>query len=299
MKQLFLSILWLLPNILIAQNLNYDIYLIDIKKQEVGGLTFEKAVNISNHPGYDNQPSFTLDGKKVLYTAMTKDSTTDIYHYSFKKKKSSNFKSLPKTSEYSPTENEHSKILTVRVEEDGKTQRIWQSDNNGLNDKLYLDKVDSVGYFCLIPDTNILFAFILSNDGNEGHQLRMINTSTQEEILIDDQIGRCIRMTLDSSSVFYVRKMNDTTNLLRRYNFYQNRIYDVLETVDGAEDFLFYDNTRIWMAKDNKLYEYWIAAKFRHWSEIKAFNDTNSHLKNITRMNLSPDKSRLVLVAED
>jgi hypothetical protein len=73
----------------------------------------------------------------------------------------------------------------------------------------------------------------------------------------------------------------------------------MFETVEGAEDFLFYDNSRIWMAKDNVLYEYWMAAKFSYWAEKKEFSEKNSHLKTITRMNLSPDKTRLVLVAED
>jgi len=299
MKQLILLILWMIPIISFSQNLNYDIYLIDIKTHEVGGLTFEKAVNISNHPGYDNQPSFTLDGKKVLYTAMTKDSTTDIQVYDITSKKLSNSYNSPKTSEYSPTANSQLQFLSVNVEQDKSTQRIWsESFKPKYKNQLFLKKVDSVGYFCLLPKNQIA-AFILSSKNELAHELRLIDTKTQKETFIDDSIGRCIRLAPDSSAIVYVKKSADGKHKLMRYNFHNSSIAEMFETVEGAEDFLFYDNSRIWMAKDNKLYEYWMAAKFPHWSEKKEFSSTNSHLKTITRMNLSPDKSRLVLVAED
>jgi hypothetical protein len=296
MKQLFLSILWVLPNILIAQNLNYDIYLIDIKKQEVGGLTFEKAVNISNHPGYDNQPSFSNDGKSVLYTQM-QDSTTDIkLCTNFEDFRTINLSVTPRTSEYSPASLNFMKTIVVRVEKDQKTQRL--AINFKQQNKTYLPKVDSIGYFCLLPKDKIA-AFILSSKNELAHELRLIDTKTQKETFIDDSIGRCIRLAPDSSAIVYVKKGKDGKNKLMRYNFHNSSVTEMFETVEVAEDFLYYDNSRIWMAKDNVIYEYWMAAKFPHWSEKKEFSEKNSHLKTITRMNLSPDKSRLVLVAED
>lgn len=298
MKKAFSLILWLLPALVFSQNLNYDIYLIDIKKQEVGGLTFEKAVNISNHPGYDNQPSFSSDGEFIYFTQM-KDSTTEIKRLfsSDPNKYTGDFALSPSTSEYSPTSFSKSGIIVVRVEEDGKTQRLAIQSFKGKS-KTYLPKVDSIGYFCLLPKNKIA-AFILSSKNELAHELRLIDTKSQKETFIDDSIGRCIRLAPDSSAIVYVKKSADGKHKLMRYNFHNSSITTLFETVEGAEDFLFYDNTRIWMAKDNVLYEYWMAAKFPHWSEMKEFSSTNSHLKTITRLNLSPDKTRLVLVAED
>lgn len=298
MKKSFSLILWMIPSLLLSQNLNYDIYLIDIKKHEVGNITFEKAVNISNHAGYDNQPSFTLDGKKVLYTAMTKDSTTDLQVYDISKKSNIKTKSSPATSEYSPTDAGDNMMIFVRVEEDQSTQRIWKSTQAGQKSINYIPATDSVGYFCLLPDNRIA-AFILSSKNEMAHELRLIDTKSQKETFIDDSIGRCIRLAPDSSAIVYVKKKADGKHTLMRYNFHNSSVTELCETIEGAEDFLFYDNMRIWMAKDNVLYEYWMAAKFPHWSEKKEFSETNAHLKTITRMNLSPDKTRLVLVAED
>ncbi len=41
-----------------------------------------RPVNISNSPGYDNQPSFTPDGGGILFTSIRGGGTqTDIYRY--------------------------------------------------------------------------------------------------------------------------------------------------------------------------------------------------------------------------
>jgi hypothetical protein len=299
MKKSFSLILWMIPSLLFSQNLNYDIYLIDIKKHEVGNITFEKAVNISNHAGYDNQPSFGTDQNFIYFTSMTPDTTTDISIYSISENKISNTIPSPKTSEYSPTAISSLQILTVKVEKDKQTQRIWkESTKPKWSSQVFLKKVDSVGYFCLLPDNRIA-AFILSSKNEMAHELRLIDTKSQKETFIDDSIGRCIRLAPDSSAIVYVKKKADGKHTLMRYNFHNSSVTELCETIEGAEDFLFYDNMRIWMAKDNVLYEYWMAAKFPHWSEKKEFSETNAHLKTITRMNLSPDKTRLVLVAED
>lgn len=298
MKQSLLLILWMIPVISFSQNLNYDIYLIDIKKQEVGGLTFEKAVNISNHPGYDNQPSFTLDGKKVLYTTMTKDSTTDIQVYNIENKSTEKIKSSPKTSEYSPTDIGFNKLVYVCVEKDKSTQRIWMMSKGGKKATTFLPKIDSVGYICILPK-NKMAAFILSSKNEMAHELRIFATKDSKETFIDDSIGRCIRLTPDSSAIVYIKKSSDGKNKLMRFNFHNSSITELFETPYKSEDFVFYDNNRIWMAADGKLYEYWMAAKFPHWTEMDEFTKGNPDLKNITRLNLSPDKTRLVLVAED
>jgi Tol biopolymer transport system component len=43
--------------------------------------TFSGGKNITNNAGYDNQPSFTLDGSSVLFTSNRNNKDTNIYEY--------------------------------------------------------------------------------------------------------------------------------------------------------------------------------------------------------------------------
>ena len=60
-----------------------EIYLAPLKVAN-GVLEVGTPVNISNSPGYDNQPSFTPDGRSVLFTSVSGaagNTKTDIYKY--------------------------------------------------------------------------------------------------------------------------------------------------------------------------------------------------------------------------
>ena len=92
-------------------------------------------INISNNPGYDNQPSFTPDGKAVLFTSVRGNrkpnpansaaTGSDIYRYDIVTRRLSQVTNTPE-AEYSPTVTpDRRHISVIRVEADG-TQRLWQ-----------------------------------------------------------------------------------------------------------------------------------------------------------------------------
>ncbi len=59
-----------------------DIFLIDLTYKNQA-IQVGKPINITQRKGYDNQPSFTPNGKSVLYTSMREDGQTDIYRFDF------------------------------------------------------------------------------------------------------------------------------------------------------------------------------------------------------------------------
>src|SRR5262245_9489234 len=64
--------------------------------------TIVRPVNITNSPGYDNQPSFTPDGRSVLFTSIRGGTQTDIYRYDITPRTVTRVTETPE-SEYSPT----------------------------------------------------------------------------------------------------------------------------------------------------------------------------------------------------
>ena len=92
-------------------------------------LTIGQAVNITNSPGYDNQPSFTPDGSAILFTSDRGSASsvatlfrTDIYRYDIRSRTVSRVTDTPE-GEFSPTVTPDGRhISVIRVEADS-TQR--------------------------------------------------------------------------------------------------------------------------------------------------------------------------------
>src|SRR5947209_14779317 len=60
------------------------------------------ARNITNTPGYDNQPFFTPDGASILFTSNRGATQTDIYRYDIAGARTTRVTNTPE-GEYSPT----------------------------------------------------------------------------------------------------------------------------------------------------------------------------------------------------
>ena len=119
-------------------------------------------MNITNSPGYDNQPSFTPDGGGILFTSIRGGGTqTDIYRYSVAAGTSARVTDTPE-SEYSPTMTpDGAHISVIRVESDG-AQRLWRFTLDGRAPELVLADVKPVGYHAWTDD-HTLALFVLGS----------------------------------------------------------------------------------------------------------------------------------------
>src|SRR6267378_8174811 len=119
-----------------------------------------RPANITNSPGYDNQPSFTPDGRSILFTSVRGGGTqSDIYRYDIAGGMTSRVTDTPE-SEYSPTVTpDGTHISVVRVEADS-TQRLWRFTIDGKQPELVLAGVKPVGYHAW-SDDHTLALFVL------------------------------------------------------------------------------------------------------------------------------------------
>ena len=141
-----------------------EVYLAGLSRQD-GRLTVGKPDNISNSPGYDNQPFFTPDGAGLLFTSARGDvksacgsPQTDIYRYDLAKKSVTQVTDTPEC-EYSPTVTPDGGMSVIRVEADG-TQRLWRFSADGKNPALVLNDIKPVGYHAWL-DEKTLALFVL------------------------------------------------------------------------------------------------------------------------------------------
>src|SRR4051812_44166465 len=75
-----------------------DIFLAPLSIED-GHPVIGNPINVTNRPGYDNQPSFTPDGHALLFTSIHDDGQSDIYRYDLATKEITRVTTTPE-SEY-------------------------------------------------------------------------------------------------------------------------------------------------------------------------------------------------------
>lgn len=230
-----------LTNGLSAQ-MNTDIYRCTLTLSE-NGISADQPNNITKRKGYDNQPFFSNDGKKIYYSA-NYNGYTDIYFYDTESGKTFTVTNTPQTSEYSPMEMPDGKnISCVMVEKDTVTQRLWLINLKNRKEKLFSKENDSIGYYwpienewnkneVVVSGTSMRkvvaeqeYAVFVLGTNEANHTLRIINPyrKLSKEKIIDDSVGRCIRQVPNDHFISYVKKTSNG-NYLKFYDLHKRAI---------------------------------------------------------------------------
>lgn len=190
-----------------------------------GKLAVGPPTNISNNPGYDNQPSFTPDGNQILFASSrgsvgrARDArggaaaipATDIFRYSIASHSLWRITNTPE-AEFSPVMMADGKnISVVRVEPDA-TQRLWEvanSDNARGETSVLLPDIRPVGYYAWMDDKTVA-VFVLGQNGGPS-TLQVADTQTGKAEVVASDIGRSIQR-MPSGGVSFVHRERTSGN---------------------------------------------------------------------------------------
>ena len=253
--------------------------------------------NITNRPGYDNQPSFLLDGSALLYTSLQTDppgpqapTQTEIFLYDIKTKRTTRITTTPE-SEYSPTVMPGGTTFSVvRVEPDS-TQRLWQFDMAGRQAAVILPGVKAIGYHAWINPSTVAL-FVIGNPLT----LQIADIGTGKVDTVVSNIGRSIHKVPGKSSIGFVHKISDSERWIKELSITLRTESRVVQTLEGKEDYAWTPYGFVVMARDSKLFMY----KTGHstmWTEFADFSE--KRVKNITRIAISPHGDWLAFVAAE
>jgi len=268
----------------LAQLPETDLWLFDLEKKE----NVYQAVNprnITNRPGYDNQPAFTTDGRSILYVSIRGDGQADIYRYDIKSKLQTNL-TKSKVSEYSPTILPDESGFSVVVVEADSTQRVWMMAFDGSFMKFASDVTDSVGYHSWLNADTLLYYKL-----TEPHSLHALSLKTGRDVWICDQPSRAFRKTGAGSQFIYAIK---TGNALE-FRIYkpatkESRVYASYPSPN--EDFVWHPELGLVKAENADLLRF--HEKTGKWETLFSF--AGAGIKKITRFAFDPKTKRLVVV---
>jgi WD40 repeat protein len=277
-----------------------EVYLASLKVEK-DSVTLTAPVNVSNNPGYDNQPSFTPDGGAVLFTSVRGERKpdpansasigSDIYRYDIAAKQAVQLTNTPE-SEYSPTVMPDGKhISVIRVETDG-TQRLWQFTIDGKNPGLVLNDVKPVGYHAW-ADANTLGLFVLG----EPATFQVADVRTGKAEVMAKNIGRSIQR-IPSGGISYVQrdtKDGATVMTVMEWRPDTRTSSALVALPNGASqaDLAWTPDGLLLMANGGKLYGW-----RRGQPAMTVVADLEvAGLRGVSRMAVSPRGDRIALVA--
>lgn len=262
-----------------------DIYLASLSASG-GQVQLGAPTNITQRPGYDNQPTFLPEGNALLYTSV-RDGQADTYRYDVDASTSRRVTTTPE-SEYSPTPMpEENGFSVVRVESDG-TQRLWRFSMDGTSPELLLPDIEPVGYHAW-ANAHQVALFVLGDPATL--QLADVPAGTADTLARD--IGRSLQPIPGRAAISYVQHTSDTTSAIYQLEVDSGTTQKLIATVDGGDYHAWTPEGTLLMARDSVLYQRRRGAG--DWQQVANL----APLRGVTRLAVSPNGDRIALVAEE
>src|SRR5262247_2094457 len=224
---------------------NTEVFLASIKlkgdKLEIG-----KALNITSRPGYDNQPSFTPDGRSVLYTSTREDAQADIYRYNRRSTRTTRLTTSAPESEYSASVMPGGRRFSViRVEKDS-TQRLWSFTLEGTDPQVILPALKPVGYHAWLDDDHLAL-FVLGNP----NALVYASVKSGKADTLARGIGRSLAR-MPTSPGFSFTQLVDSAQRVRTLTGPGSTARDVVSLPRGSQDLAWMPDGTLLTGSGNK-----------------------------------------------
>lgn len=253
-------------------------------------------VNISQSPGYDNQPSYLPDGRSVLFTSDRVDSQTDIFQYDLASKAVTRLTHDPE-NEYSPLVMPGGRTFSVVH---GDEQSLWSYDLDGSNGHLLYQHTGKIGYHVWIDATHVGI-FVLGGQG-QPNTLQIADIKTGSTRQIASSIGRSLLMRPGSGTMSFVDETKKGHWIVKAVDPVTNAITTLVETPPGSEDCAWDPvSGMLLMASGAKIVGWSPSRPNDGWRTLGDLAPEG--ITNITRLAVNPAKGapaagRLALVAE-
>jgi hypothetical protein len=261
-----------------------------------GKLVVGAPTNVTKRRGYDNQPSFTPDGRAILFTSIRDDGQADIYRYDFRTKTISRVTTTPE-SEYSATVyGDGSRFSVIRVERDS-TQRLWSFTIDGRDPRLVFEGLKPVGYHAWI-DSTAAALFILGNPNT----LVVADTRSSSVDTVARDIGRSLVPLPSGGGFSFLQRMRDSTWALTAVDVRQSHggrhlmVLPIARMARGADYVAWLTPKQAISGTESKLLLWTRERGPLQWAQLADL--ARYGLRRISRLAVSPDRRWLAIVAE-
>ena len=255
-----------------------EVYLLDLTKDA------DSPINISQNPGYDNQPSF-WDNDHLLYTR-TRTGQTDIVRYNLNSKKTEWLCDTPQGSEYSPLRIPESEAFSaIRLDTTG-LQRLYRYTDDGKDELLFSPL--KIGYQHWVSATTLLCTVLV-----DDHMNLMLVQPNSSAKLITEKVGRSLHRIPKTAQFSFIQQ-KEGKSILSSFDLITQNIEPLLTLPERVQDVAWLASGILIFAQGNTIFEWdpTTSSGVQVWKKLRGIN-------NISRLALSPNGKLLALVGEE
>ena len=285
-----------------------DIYIVALK----GGLASMKTAKpspVSAQPGYDNQPNFSPDGRKILFAGNRDGKQIDVYVFD---RASGKAMRLTQTAEnensptYLPAGVGAPGGFSVVQTEPDRTQRLWRFNQDGKSPQLVLTDIKPVGYHAWI-DADRLVLFVLGQQGKPA-TLQLASVKTGQGEVVADNIGRSLHRIPGTGLASFVQREATGEFWIKQLDVSSKKIDPLVKAAEGSSD-----RDYAWMP-DGKTILMSAGTKVMSWTRLpsgalakeggaagwtEVFDAAAHQLGAVTRIAVSPKGDAIAIVVTE
>ncbi|MEQ8362061.1 MAG: hypothetical protein RH948_04275 [Cyclobacteriaceae bacterium] len=288
MKRIFCLLLISMPFLATSQ-VGSEIYLFDVQLSgDKMGISNPK--NVTNHPGYDNQPSFHSSKSLLFYSSFNDEGRSDIKVYDYKTGKTTSLTSTTER-EYSPTLTPDEKFISCIIQRDNDAQDLGKYPIEGGEPITLIDNL-IVGYHAWVDADNLIL-FVLG----ESMTLQWYDLKNKKAEILEQSIGRSLHKISGENAMSFIHKRSENDWVINRLDIISKKITTITSTLKGSEDITWTNDGRIISSDGEKLFFYNPKLK-SEWKEIE-MNLGNIKISDITRLAITKDGKKLAVVVSE
>jgi hypothetical protein len=268
-----------------------EIYLFDMKVTE-GQVILSNGRNITNHKGYDNQPSFHPSQPIIYYSSFNDSSRSDIKYYNYETKVTKNL-TLTHDREYSPTVTPDEKFISCILQKDNGEQRLVKYPIAGGKPQELIWHL-KVGYHAWAGE-NKLFLFVL--DDSIHNSLHYYYLGKNTDTVVAENIGRSLNKIPGQNAMSFVQKIPGQRSVIKRFDMGSGVISTINPALEGQDFFTWLQNDMMLMSDGTKLFTCRNTLE-AGWQPVNIEGDVVM-LKGVTRLAVNADNTKLAVVVSE
>lgn len=266
-----------------------DIFLFDVEVEK-NGLVLRNGKNITQRKGYDNQPSFSPDGRSLLFVSQRDLYQTDIYEYDIKTQKIKALTHTP-TQEYSPMYDQDGKTLTVVRDGSQPNQTVWRINPKNGEETWALNTHEPVGYYAwTTAGQAVIWA-------RYAYSIYILRSKKQDSVFVMGNAAPSRPQLMpDQQHISFVHRQMNGEIWIKSLDPNTRAVMPLAPVLEQQIDYGWMSNGDMITGEASGLFR-WRLGVSETWEKVGDLSAEG--VKSIKRLGFSPDNRKVAIVAAD